>query len=127
MAEMEYRNRSISQLVSELNNLGEAKVVLEPVRLLAVHEFDLPHLKRFKNSHGEQFFIVENNEKKYIYNEIVQRLISDNFRLHSELLAKGFSVSLLLTLPREQTKLSQLLAEVVRITGEAAYSAVNFG
>lgn len=38
MAEIEYRNRSISQLVSELNNLGEANVVLEPVRLLAIHE-----------------------------------------------------------------------------------------
>ena len=28
MTDLEYRNRSISQLVSELNSLGEAKVVL---------------------------------------------------------------------------------------------------
>ena len=41
MSEIEYRNRSISQLVSELNSLGGAKVVLEPLKLCAIHEYDL--------------------------------------------------------------------------------------
>ena len=52
MTEIDYRNRSISQLVSELHSLGEAKVMIEPLRLLAVHEADLEGAKRFKNSHG---------------------------------------------------------------------------
>jgi hypothetical protein len=67
MSELEYRNRSISQLVNELNNLGESNVLLEPVRLLAIHENDVQYLKRFKNSYGEQFFTTEGNDKKYIY------------------------------------------------------------
>lgn len=61
MAELEYRNRSISQLVSELNHLGQPNVVVAPLRLLALHDRDLPSLKRFKNSQGDQFFMISGN------------------------------------------------------------------
>ena len=52
MTETEYRNRSVSQLVTELNGLGEDKVVVEPLRLLAVQNSDHPAIKLFKNSKG---------------------------------------------------------------------------
>lgn len=127
MTELEYRNRSISQLVSELNSLGEAKVVLEPIRLLAVHEYDMENVKRFKNSHGEQFFSQKGNDKKYVYTEIVQKIASGQFRLLMDIFERGFNISVMVSLPREQDKITSLLSEVVKWMGDAAYSAVFLG
>ncbi len=127
MTELEYRNRSISQLVSELNSLGEAKVVLEPIRLLAVHEYDMENVKRFKNSHGEQFFSQQGNDKKYVYTEIVQKITSGQFRLLMDIFERGFNISVMMSLPREQDKITSLLSEVVKWMGDAAYSAVFLG
>lgn len=70
---------------------------------------------------------MQNNDKKYFYNEIVQQITSGNLRLQLDLLEKGFNVSLMLGMPREQAKLSQLLGELVKIVGPAVYSTVQFG
>jgi hypothetical protein len=41
------------------------------------------HLKRFKNSHGEQFFTIQGNDRKYVYSEIAQNVTGVQLRLLS--------------------------------------------
>jgi hypothetical protein len=70
MSDIEYRNRSISQLVGELNSLGEDNIKMQATTLIGVHSVDLNSIKRFKNSKREHYFENQTNSKKYIYNDI---------------------------------------------------------
>lgn len=126
MAEIEYRNRSISQLVSELNHLGEPGVLLSSIRLTAIHEKDIPDLKRFKNSQGQQFFITNNSQKKFSYTDIAQSLSASQVDPTKELFIRGFNVTMLFGLPREQGRLTQLLAEVGKVVGDCGCSVACF-
>lgn len=126
MAEIEYRNRSISQLVSELNHLGEPGVLLSSIRLTAVHEKDMPDLKRFKNSQGQQFFIPNNSQKKFAYTDITQTLSASQLDPARELFLRGFNLTVLFGMPREQGRLTQLLAEVGKLVGDCACSVAGF-
>lgn len=126
MAEIEYRNRSISQLVSELNHLGEPGVLLSSIRLTAIHERDMPDLKRFKNSQGQQFFIPNNSQKKFPYAEIAQSLSAPQLDPVKELFLRGFNVTVLFGMPREQGRLTQLVAEIGKLVGDCACSAACF-
>jgi hypothetical protein len=126
MAEIEYRNRSISQLVSELNHLGDPTVLLSPLRLTAVHEKDLPEVKRFKNSQGQQFFIPNNTQKKFPYAEITHSVSGPQLEAMQDLYLRGFNLSLVFALPREQGRLTQLLSEVVKMVGDCAVSPAQF-
>lgn len=65
-----------------------------------MHEQDAAHLKRFKNSHGEQFFTLHGNDKKYVYSEIVQNISAVQLRLLSELYQKGFNATILFSMPK---------------------------
>jgi hypothetical protein len=126
MAEIEYRNRSISQLVSELNHLGEPGVLLSSIRLTAIHEKDMPDLKRFKNSQGQQFFIPNNSQKKFPYADIAQSLSASQLDLVKELFLRGFNITVLFGMPREQGRLTQLLGEIAKLVGDCACSAACF-
>jgi hypothetical protein len=102
-------------------------VVLEPVKLLAIHEHDLPTVKRFKNSQGEQFFSLPNNDKKYYYNEIVPKFSNHQLEFVKDLFGRGFNVSLMLTLPKEQAKSTQLFTEISKWVGEGLYCPLHYG
>jgi hypothetical protein len=86
----------------------------------------MPDVKRFKNSHGEQFFIPKNSEKKFPYSEIVQSITANHFSSMQELFERGFNVSLIFALPKEQGKLTQLLSEVIKITGNSVCNSAYF-
>lgn len=67
MCEIEYRNRTISSLVSELNSLGHTSTLLKPLTLLAVQREDHPAIRRFKNRDNHQFYLTDSSERKYYY------------------------------------------------------------
>jgi hypothetical protein len=42
--------------------------------MIAIHQKDFANIRRFKNSHNNQFFLTDNSEKKYYYSEIIPEL-----------------------------------------------------
>ena len=57
----------------------------------------------------------------------MQNVNAQQLRLLAELYGKGFNVTLLFARPREQEKTTQIIGEIVKWMGEAAYSALQFG
>lgn len=101
-----YRTRSISQLVSELNSLGQDSVQLAPLLLLALHDRDLPGLTRLRHPNGQQLFSESTHpEKKYPYDEIAANLRPQQLQSLAGLFQRGFSVTVLLTQPKQAGKL----------------------
>ena len=45
----QFRNKSISQLVQQLNNLGDDHVAMHPITLVAIQEADNPAVRRFRS------------------------------------------------------------------------------
>jgi hypothetical protein len=112
--------------VSELNHLGEPGVLLSALRLTAIHEKDIPDVKRYKNSQGQQFFIPTNSQKKFAYSDIAQTLSASQLDPMRELFLRGFNLSVLFALPREQGRLTQLLSEVGKLAGNCVCAAACF-
>lgn len=71
--------------------------------------------------------MVQGNEKKYIYNQIVQNLSAQQLRLLAQLYCKGFNVTLLFSRVKDQEKTTQLIDEIVKWMGDAAYCSLQFG
>ena len=68
MCEIEYRNRTISQLVSELNSLGEPSVLVRPIEVVLLSQDNSPLIRLFRSNKGELFLSgTAESDKKYPY------------------------------------------------------------
>lgn len=85
-------------------------MLLSSLRLTAIHERDISDVKRFKNSQGQQFFIPNNSQKKFPYHDIAHALTTSQLEPMRDLFERGFNLSLMFALPREQGRLTQLLS-----------------
>lgn len=46
---MPFRDRSISELVQELNNLGDGHVAMQPTALIAIQDAESDSIRRFRS------------------------------------------------------------------------------
>lgn len=84
-----FRDKSITELVHELNNLGDDHVAMQPTTLIAIQDAESDSIRRFrsrslhksrqsavKDSHivQSEFFLADGSQKKYYYNKIDNEL-----------------------------------------------------
>lgn len=88
-----FRDKTISELVEELNNLGDSHVTMQPTTLVGIQDCESDSIRRFRsrsmhksrNSNAKspqkvvqsEFFLADGSQKKYYYNEIVNELESE--------------------------------------------------
>ena len=98
MTDLDFRNRTISSLVQELNHLGNRSVLVQPTEAIAVQAQESQFAKRFqtKSAPKRQFFKCHDHDKKYFYTHVHPKIDHSIFTQFMASWEKGYNCTILI-------------------------------